>query len=340
MNKTVKHILEFLSILALTAVVALSSPFNPWVSNALTAIQEEILSIAYSVREGFLAYVELDGHYGPVVYEFFGLGYLPTESHIVHFIMESVLNFLSILFLYKTAKLYTSEIFAWISAGTISIFAWGSLTHAGAEEILFFVMSLTCYHIARQLKWGFLSHHTYLLAIDLGLVFFIQPGYCIFWIMIIIFFAIKFKVDGYEGKEYRSFWFSTIEGLITVAVPMGLYLWYFKNGSAFLTQVVSYNFKNIGTFAEGIKIVCGTPWIACIAVLVIVLIIKIFMNEKFADLIYWLAITLVALIVIALQGDNLDSYLEVSKVLYIVPLASLFSLIDKPLGLKPEGRVI
>ena len=102
MNKTVKHILEFLAILVLTAVVALSSPFNPWIANAFTAVQEEILDIAYSVREGYLAYVELDGHYGPVVYEFFGLGYLLTDTHIVHFIMESVINFISILFLYKT----------------------------------------------------------------------------------------------------------------------------------------------------------------------------------------------------------------------------------------------
>ena len=340
MNKTVKHIFEFISILVLTAVVAISSPLNPWMTNAFTAVQEEIYSIAHSVREGYLAYVELDGHYGPVVYEFFGLGYLPTETHIVQFIMECVLNFISILFLYKTAKLYTSNVFAWLSAGTIAIFAWGDLTHAGAEEILFFIMSLSCYHIARQLKSGFLSHHTYLLAIDLGIVFFLQPGYCIFWIIMVLFFAIKFKIDGVEGKEYRSFWFSTIEGLITVAVPMGLYLWYFKNGLAFHKQVVVYNFKNIGTFADGIRIVCGTPWIAFIAVLVLVIIVKLFTDDKFADLCFWLGVIIVALIVVALQGDNLESYGQVVKALYIVPIASLFSFIDKPLGLKPEDRVI
>ena len=338
MNKTVKHILEFLAILVLTAVVALSSPFNPWIANAFTAVQEEILDIAYSVREGYLAYVELDGHYGPVVYEFFGLGYLLTDTHIVHFIMESVINFISILFLYKTAKLYTSNLFAWFAAGTIAIFSWGALTHAGAEEILFFIMSLSSYHIARQLKDGFLSHHAYLLAIDLGLVFFLQPGYILFWAAAILFFAIKFRIDGVQGKEYRSFCFSTLEGLFTVAVPMGIYLWYFKNAQAFLSQVVVYNFKNIGTFAEGIKIVCGTPWIIFIAVLVFVIIAKVFTEEKFSDLGYWLGLTIVGFIVIALQGDNLDSYLEVSKVFYIVPLAGLFSLIDKPLGLKAEDR--
>ena len=38
MNKKVKHILEFIAILALTAVVAVSSPLNPWVTNTFTAV--------------------------------------------------------------------------------------------------------------------------------------------------------------------------------------------------------------------------------------------------------------------------------------------------------------
>ncbi len=338
MNKNLKRCLEFLAIVVITGIVAISSPFNPWIANAFTEVQEEILNIAYSVREGYLAYVELDGHYGPVVYEFFGLGYLPTDTHLVQFIMETALNFVSILFLYKTAKLYTSNIFAWVAAAAIAIFEWGALTHAGAEEILFFVMSLTCYHVARQLKSGMLSHHTYLLAIDLGLVLFLQPGYVIFWAILIIFFAIKFKVDGIDGKGYRTFWFSTIEGWITVAVPMGLYLWYFKNGAAFLQNVVSYNFNNIGSFGEGLKLVLATPWTIAIAVLVIAIIIKVVMNEKVSDLCIWLGIIICAIIVVALQGDNLDSFKVAVKALYIVPVASILSLLDKPLGLKIEER--
>ena len=338
MNKNLKRCLEFLAVLAIAGIVAISSPLNPWMNNVFTQVQEEILSIAYSVREGYLAYVELDGHYGPVVYEFFGLGYLPTDTHLVQFIMETALNFVSILFLYKTAKLYTSNIFAWVAAAVVAIFEWGALTHAGAEEILFFIMSLTCYHVARQLKAGMLSHHTYLLAIDLGMVLFIQPGYAIFWAILIVFFAIKFKVDGIDGKGYRAFWFSTIEGWITVAVPMGLYLWYFKNGAAFLQNVVSYNFNNIGSFGEGLKVVLATPWTIAIAVLVIAIIIKVVMNVNVADLCIWLGVVICAIIVVALQGENLDSFKVAVKALYIVPVASILSLLDKPLGLKIEER--
>lgn len=338
MNKNLKRFLEFLAIVVITGIVAISSPFNPWMNNVFTQVQEEILSIAYSVREGYLAYVELDGHYGPVVYEFFGLGYLPTDTHLVQFIMETALNFVSILFLYKTAKLYTSNIFAWVAAAVVAIFEWGALTHAGAEEILFFIMSLTCYHVARQLKAGMLSHHTYLLAIDLGMVLFIQPGYAIFWAILIVFFAIKFKVDGINGKGYRTFWFSTIEGWITVAVPMGLYLWYFKNGAAFLQNVVVYNMNNIGSFAEGLKVVVATPWTIAIAVLVIAIIIKVVMNENVTDLCIWLGVVICAIIVVALQGENLDSFKVAVRALYIVPVASILSLLDKPLGLKIEER--
>lgn len=338
MNKTLKRCLEFLAVAIITCVVAISSPLNPWINNVFTEVQEDILSIAYSVREGYLAYVELDGHYGPVVYEFFGLGYLPTDTHLVQFIMETALNFVSVLFLYKTAKLYTSNVFAWIAAAVLAVFEWGALTHAGAEEIIFFIMSVTCYHLARQLKSGMLSHHTYLLAIDLGLVLFIQPGYAIFWLALIIFFAIKFKVDGIDKKGYITFWTSTIEGLITVAVPMGLYLWYFKNGAAFLQNVVSYNFSNIGSFAEGLKVVLATPWTIAIPVLVVAIIIKVVMNENITDLCIWLGIIICAIIVVALQGENLDSFKVAVKALYIVPVASILSLLDKPLGLKIEER--
>ena len=338
MNKYFKRVLEFLAIVVITAVVAISSPLNPWISNAFTQMQEEILDIAYSVRAGYLAYVELDGHYGPVVYEFWGLGFLPTDTHIVQFIMEAALNFVSILFIYKTAKLYTSEIFSWVTAALIAILEWGSLTHSGAEMFVFFIMSLTCYHAARQLKSGMLSHHTYLLAIDLGVILFVQPSYVIFWTILIIFFAIKFKVDGIEGKNYKTFWFSTIEGFVTVSVPMGLYLWYFKNGDAFLKNVVAYNTQNIGSFAQGIKAVCGTPWTISLLVLLVVIIIKIIKGEKITDLCIWLGIIMCAIIVVALQGGNYDSFKVAVRPLYVVPLASLLSFFDKPLGLKIEER--
>lgn len=338
MNVKVKRCLEFFAVVIITGVIALTSPFNPWGHSVFTDVQNEILDIAHSVRDGYLAYVELDGHYGPVVYEFFGLGFLLTDTHLVQFIMETIINFISVLFLYKTAKLYTSEFFAIVSAAIIAVFEWGQLTHAGAEEILFFITSLTCYHIARQLKSGILSHHAYLIAIDLGLVFFLQPGYVFFWIVVVVFFAIKFKFDGSDSKDYKTFWFSIIEGLITVSIPMGLYLWYFKNAAAFWQNVVIYNMNNLGTFADGLRILCTTPWALLVPALVVVIVIKILISDRVVDLCCWLGIIIIGIIVIAIQGDNLQSYIEISKALYIVPLASIFSLIDRPLGLKAEQR--
>ena len=336
MNTKLKRTIEFLAVVVVTFIVALSSPLNPWGSSAFTDVQNEILSIAHSVREGYLAYVELDGHYGPVVYEFFGLGYLPTDSHVIQFAVECVILFFTILFMYKTAKLYTSEAFAFVTAALLSIFGWGALTHAGAEELMFFILTLSCYHISRQLKSGFLSHHTYLLAIDLGLVFFLQPGYVWIWVGIVLLFAVKFKVDGLEGKKYRSFVFSILEGILTVALPMGIYLWYFKNGAAFIKQVVAYNMQNLGSFKEGMQLVVGTPWILIVLLFTVVIIIKIFVENSIVDLCCWLAIIVFAIIIIALQGENLPSYVELTKALYVVPIASTFSLVDKMLGLKVE----
>ncbi len=340
MNKKLKVSLEFLAVLVITAIVAISSPLNPWISNTFTDIQNEIMDIAHSVREGYLAYVELDGHYGPVVYELYGLGFLPTDTHTLQFVMEIIMNFFAVLFLYKTAKLYTSNVFACAAAALLAIFGWGSLTHAGAEEIMFFILSLTSYHVARQLKSGYLSHHTYLLAIDFGIVAFLQPGYAIFWILLIIFFAVKFKVDKIDKKEYKSFWFSIIEGILTVGLPMGIYLWYFKNGGAFFQNVVVYNFQNIGSLGAGLQAVCGTPWTIMILAIIISIIVRILKGENFTDLCCWLGIIIVGIIVIALQGENLESYAVLARVLYIVPLASLLSLLDKPLGLKVEEREI
>ena len=336
MNLKLKRTLEFFAIVLVTVVVALSSPLNPWASNVFTDVQNDILSIAHSVKEGYLAYVELDGHYGPVVYEFYGLGYLLTETHIVQFVMETVVVFFTILYMYKTAKLYTSEIFAFITTALLSVFGWGALTHAGAEELMFFFLVLAGYHVSRQLKAGFLSHHTYLLAIELGMVFFLQTGYVWIWVGILLFFAVKFKVNGIENKAYRSFFFSILEGLATVAIPMGLYLWYFKNASAFIKQVVVYNMQNLGTLKEGLQIIVGSPWIAIVALFVVVIIVKALSDNTVVDLCCWLGIIVFAIVIIALQGENLPSYLQLSKALYVVPVASAFSFVDKLLGLKVE----
>ena len=62
------------------------------------------------------------------------------------------------------------------------------------------------------------------------------------------------------------------------------------------------------------------------------------MNEKVSDLCIWLGIIICAIIVVALQGENLDSFKVAVKALYIVPVASILSLLDKPLGLKIEER--
>ena len=336
MNTKLKRFLEFLFVAIVTAVILVTSPFNPWVSNAFTQVQSQILDIAHAVREGYLAYVELDGHYGPVVYEFYGLGYLLTETHVIHFIMEAVFIFFTVLFLYKTAKLYTSPVFAAVAASGLTIFEWGALTHAGAEEMMVFFLTLTCYHLAKQLKLGFLSHHSYLLAIDFGLVCFLQTGYAVFWLLLIVFLGIKFKIDGLEGKAYRLYWKSIFQGIITVFVPLGIYLWYFKNSSAFFEKVVVYNLTNMGSFAAGFKVVCGTPWVLFLAVLIVVLIVKIIKDEEVTDLCCWLGVTIVGLFVIALQNENLDSYVELSKVFYIVPFAALLSLLDKPFGFEVE----
>ncbi|WP_090165776.1 MULTISPECIES: hypothetical protein [unclassified Pseudobutyrivibrio] len=338
MNGKVKSALEALAILSITLIIAMSSPFNPWIEGSFTTIQTEILDIAYSVRQGFLAYVELDGHYGPVLYEFYGLGYLPTDTHIVHFIMETVIVFFTVLFNFKTAKLYTSEIFALISTFLLTVFEMGALTHAGAEEFMFFLFSLTVYHVARQLKYGFLSYHTYLLAIDFGLVFFLQPVYSLIWVILLVFFAVKFWNEKLPSDEYKAFVVSVIEGLITVMIPMGLYLWYFKNAAAFWQNVVVYNFSHMGTFEEGIRTVCGTPWIILLSVLIVVIIIKSIKKENISDLCCWLGLMFVSYIVIALQGDNPSTIVQLSKALYIVPLASAFSLFDNYLGLSVEKR--
>ncbi len=339
MNTKLKHCLEFIGIAAITFVIALSSALNPWTVDSTTAIQKEILDYALQVRNGFLAYVEIEGgHYGPVLYEFFGLGYLPMETHEVQFAMECIMLFFTVLFTYKTAKLFTSPIFAFISAAFLTVFEWGALTHAGAEELMFFILSLSCYHIARLLKYGFLSHHAYLLAIDLGLVFFLQPGYVFIWGIMILFFAIKFIIDGLKGKGYLAFWLSTLEGFATVGVPMGLYLWYFKNAKDFWQQVVVYNMNNLGGLADGLRIIWGTPWIVLAGVLIVVTVIKALMGENVMTYICWFGFMIVVFVVIALQGDNLDSYLQLSKAVYIVPMAGAFSLLDKPLGLKIEER--
>ena len=47
MNKKLKVCLEVVLIAVLTFIVTLSSPFNLWITNSFTDVQNEILDIAY-----------------------------------------------------------------------------------------------------------------------------------------------------------------------------------------------------------------------------------------------------------------------------------------------------
>ena len=334
MNENTKKWLPVVAIAILSVIAACSSPICLWMdnSNTLTAIQGQMFDIAYQIRQGFLAYTEVDGHYGPVVYELIGLGYLPTTTHLVHAIEEMVLIFVSMLTLYHTARFYTSEVMSVVCAALVIMIGWNTFTTAGAEEIIFPLLALCGYHFIALLRNGYTAgHHIYLIAIELGLVFFAQPGYIFIWVFVLAFMAIHFKQQGLEKDQYKRLWASMFEGLITVAIPMLIYLWFFHNIGGFFKSVVGYNFSNMGTLGGGLSIVCGTPAIILLAVV----IFGIFFNQieagTNAEFVAWLAFAVVVLFVVAFQGDNLASFQLLTRVIYIVPLAIIGSLLDKVL---------
>jgi hypothetical protein len=119
---------------------------------------------------------------------------------------------------------------------------------------------------------------------------------------------------------------------------MGLYLTYFKNATEFWDKVVIYNMENIGDLVGGLRIVCGSPWIALLPALIVVIIIRVFTGQRIMPLCFWACYMVLTLVVIAMQGDNLDTFLQLSKAVYIVPIASVFSLLDRVLGLKKEEK--
>ena len=90
--------------------------------------------------------------------------------------------------------------------------------------------------------------------------------------------------------------------------------------------------QNLGTLNEGLKIIVGSPWIAIVALFIVVIIVKALTDNKIVELCSWLGIIVFAIVIIALQGENLPSYLQLAKALYVVPVASAFSLIDKFFG--------
>ncbi|QFJ55877.1 hypothetical protein [Pseudobutyrivibrio xylanivorans] len=339
MDNRLKKFFEIFAVFSITFVVMVSSSFNIWTGGTFTMVQRSILDFAHSVRDGYSAYVELEGHYGPVIYELVGLGYLVKASNTAHYLIEFVIVFFSTYFMYKTAKLYTSIQFSIGITLILMVFGWGDLTHAGAEQLVFFFMVALGYHIARQLQRGFLSYHVYLMAIEMTLMFFLQPGYALIWVVMLAAFAVKFIRAGMEKAACKSFFLSIIEGIVTVTVPMALYFLYFQNATEFFEMVVLYNYSRLGSLLEGMKVIWNMPWIIIIPIFIIVTIVKLIQGEDVKGLFFWMDYMIVAFIVIALQGDNLASELVLTKALYVVPLASVFSLADKRLGFQTEERV-
>ncbi len=333
MKEKLKRWLPIIVLIGITFLVECSSPLCMWKENIFTEYQDQMYSIAHQIRDGYLAYVEVDGHYGPVVYELLGLGYLLTDTHIVHFLTELVLIFITLLAFYNTAKLYTTEVFSILAAGLLGVLGWGDFTLAGPEEIIIPIFAVAGYHIASQLHDGYRGNHTYLLAVESGLIFFAQPGYIFIWAIMIVFFMIYYKITKLEKKQYRRFIASIFEGLITVAVPMCLYLLFFKNAKAFYENVVVYNFEAIGTLADGLFVIISTPWVGALIVFLVLGAVTLVKNGHAQDYVGWLIFSVVVVIVVSIQGGNYLSFRELTKVIYIVPLATVGMICDRFLGL-------
>ena len=338
--------LPVLCLMVLTGIVAAFSPLNPWGDSEFTKVQQTMLDSSQRVRDGYLAYVEIDSNSGPVLNEILALGILASSHfktpYIINFIIEIVIIFASTLFVYKTIHLMASE---WTSVVmTAVLFLWyvRMFTVAGAEEYVFPLLAASTYTLVAQIKKGYMGYMTYDMAVCMALVFFLQSNYVIIWIGYIIILCASMKVKELPKDQWKRLWMSILEGIGTVTIPMAIYLWYFDNIKEFFDSVVLFRLEDIKNSAASHSInageMLGNSMIVLLAVYVVLMLYKGIKGKMESENQVWLVIMALILITTSFQSDHLESFQLLAKVIYIMPLAMVAECIDELINLNKKRK--
>ncbi|WP_163273378.1 glycosyltransferase family 39 protein [Dysgonomonas sp. 511] len=186
-------------------------------------------SIGKGIVNGKVLYKDLFDHKGPLIFFIYGLGYLTSSSSFTGiYILESLFLFASLLFVYKSAKLFVAKEYAFLSALLFTIiFIWRNEKGGSADEfaVPFLVVSLYYtlrYSLNTAMDIKLLKRYYLIHGLMFAAVFLIKFSICVFWPFLLLIPV----VDIIREKRYKDIFaisLSFASGFALVLLPVLLY---------------------------------------------------------------------------------------------------------------------
>lgn len=219
--------------------------------------QNIFFTLGRGILQGKVPYRDLFEHKGPLIYFIHAAGALISKTSFVGvFVMQVLFFAVSILFMYKTAKLFTTEKRAWIAAMVTA--AVSSATYAfklgdNAEEFCWAFLMVSLYYLVKYFKDCETEFRPekfsilFLNGIMAGCVLwlkFTQLGFWIGYMAVIFFYLIANKKYGRAFASCGVY----LGGMAVTALP---WIVYFGIKGALSDLFTTYFYDNIFLYGSG-----------------------------------------------------------------------------------------
>jgi hypothetical protein len=242
-------ILMFAGLALITLVVCMCSPLNPLSGKAPGGDSCTFMTIAQGLLHGKLPYVDYFDNKGPLLFLIDGLGLLSGGFTGVWFV-EFVMMFVSVLFAWKTARVFAGMLPSLLSTGFAFLiltrfFEGGNLTEEYALPFMFIALYLfTGFYFKEQDGNGENCCRFVVIGACMGATLMLRPNMFSLWGG---FLSALFVVEALQ-KQIRLFWKQLLyftAGIATALVPVVVFLLITSSLDDCVEQYILYNFVYI-----------------------------------------------------------------------------------------------
>ena len=272
---------EGIVLAAITALVAIYSPLNPLTGTGMTADQGVFFAVAKGLTEGKLAYVDYFDHKGPWLYIILALGLEINKliagsisaTFIGNFLIELVTIFLSVLFMYKIARLFANRPISMLAVLVVFMCNIRLYTASNSEEYIFPLICISAYLFLKQLQEGIDNRYAFVMGACGMLTFFVKFNYCILWaVMGIVMFAVMVanyvksrraniisnagaRTHGCSIADIVKMCLAFAGGMLVVTIIFGVYLIATGSLKDFIDTYIifSLDYASMATFSKRIR---------------------------------------------------------------------------------------
>ena len=326
-------ILIYISFLVVSFLFLLKSPLHIWNCSESGTDSSVFRTIALMMRNGYMPYLHVFDHKGPLIYLYNYIGTFISMSRGV-WIIEFASLYVTMCCFFKIAKLKCNNLISYfITILSVSLlfnyFEGGNLT----EEYALPFISISIYLFLDYIINGIINKKRLMICgLCFGSVLMLRPNMICTWAV----FCIFIFIDCLKNKKFSSLtkfiiYFSI--GISIVIIPIMLWLWLSGAIREFYNDYILFNSKYSAmiTTPESTKFINIWETIFYFlnnALLIISYIIVIyFIKLKKINPIY-LIYMIISLIFICLSGRQYNHYMMIFVPIIIYPFSVLYEYLN------------